>query len=358
VIFSRAWGADAEREAKRDRMRASCDRRRSAGKVTGNRAPYGLRVVKERDVAIDGDAPDWVRLAFAWTLEGVGARTIANRFKAGAPAHTFVARHAELDAEGNPIPTTRPYAWREVTMRKLLRQTRYRELIVPAKTFDAVQTLIAKRPRQSNARIHEYALAGSLRCKICNRRMVGANANQKNFYYACRDCNVRVPEKLVDDAFWKQVTEFTVNERTLRRWLDSRSPQEDRRAVEREIAGLKKSLDPRALEAERDRIFDLIGSGAGAKSMLERQLARLDERIALEQARLDELQVQVDQDAGAVLDFEQARQLLSEFTPLWQDAPFEKRRMLVFALAEALGGISADRSGLHWTKQAHVRGAG
>lgn len=351
AIVGVAMAGESENEMKAARMRSSYARRRREGTVTGNKAPYGLVVVGERDVPIQ-ECRDFIVAAYEAVLAGEGVERIARRFRTSAPPHRYMPAHPKRDEEGQPQPVTRRYVFGPSGIRKLLSQRRYRGVVVPDDLFDQVQQLFVARRRWSDPERprHGYLLTGAL-THTCGRKMTGRTANPKHRYYECKVCGARLRMDAIDNAFRAATTQLAASEQSLRRWIvGTTTSAGERRALDREIKDLERRTDGATVRAERDRLFDLA-VGPHARRHLEEQLERLDERLAADRARLLELHDRTDGDTERKRTFARAKEMLADFWPLYEAASREQRKLMVVALCESLGGVTADEHGLHWTAQ-------
>ncbi len=259
VFVGESMGGDAENEAKSKRMRDSWERRRREGKPTSNKVPYGLQLRGERDVAVPESAA-WVTKAFEWYAQGDGTHVIGKRLADGAPAHTWLT--SRVGDDGQRITKTRAGTrWEALRVAKLLRQQRYRETIVPADVFDAVQRRLKGLPKTGSRRVREYPLSGAMRCKGCARHLHGratgayttgrarADGTRKRYtgrtrirYYACVVCGYMLNAQRLEDRFFADVGKLIGSESLLRRWIASpRLGQRDAAATRAEARRRKRS---------------------------------------------------------------------------------------------------------------------
>ncbi len=105
------------------------------------------------------------------------------------------------------------------------------------------------------------------------------------------------------------------------------------------------------MRKQRDRLFDLGMTASISEIEFKRQMNRLDAEIASKRSRLAEATSALTNDAGAARTMDKARGLIADFSVLYQHASYERKRELVAAIAEALGGLSVSREGLSWDRE-------
>ena len=366
TLVAMSMGSQAENEARSNRAKASWERRRREGKPTSNKVPYGLQLRAERDTPAEGSA-QWVRFAFKAYSDGIGMHTIAKRLRECAPSHRTVT--AKLTNDGNPIVRERFPIWESNRVRKLLEQIRYRGVLVDEALFDRVQELLARRPHVKQKRVFEYPLSGAIKCAFCNRSFHGhaTGANRKkrlangriavypNFkrvrYYSCTVCNYRINANIFEAWFKDHVQSIGGEADLLERWLRGESVDRDAAADRREIASLERQTDPQAVATLKTKAWNLALGGEHAAQDLEHQLARIDNETSEKRARLERLkrqqQTQIESDRSVA----EARRLLSDFWPLYERATYENKRELVQNLVQSLGGATASKRGIQWTRR-------
>lgn len=367
-IVGRGIAAEGENAARSDRIRASWERRRREGKPTSNRSPYGLQLIAERDVPGEGDAPAWVRRAFEAYAQGTGTHTIARTMREGAPPHRV--RTSRMGPDGSPIVKTAHPVWTFSAVQKMLRQRRYRDVVIPAELFDRVQARLDSKPHARRERIHQYALSTAVRCAKCGRAFHGrsitpgkrvtlATGKKVHYkakgpirYYECTaaGCDVRINAEKLEKRFREDVSALSADPKLVDRWLRTETKNAGERALRTEIAALERSTSPEVVEAARQRIWELaLKAGPNASSDLERQLGRIAAKVDAEQTRLEELRTAGERRATAQRTAEQAQKLLGGFWRRYDRSAYDRQRELVGLLTEALGGCTADRDGLYWT---------
>lgn len=369
VFVGESMGGDAENEAKSKRMRDSWERRRREGKPTSNKVPYGLQLLGECDVPVR-DSAEWVAKAFEWYAQGEGTHIIGKRLAEGAPPHTWLT--SRVGDDGARISKTRAATrWEALRIAKLLRQSRYRETIVPADVFDAVQRRLEGLPKNGSRRLREYPLSGAMRCEGCARHLHGrasgasttgplrADGTRKRYtgrrrvrYYACVVCGYMVNAQRLEERFFGDVGKLVASDSLLRRWVAApRLGKSDASAIRAEMRRLEAELSEGGVRKRRDRLFDLGITASITEIEFQRQMNRLDEEVTAKRARLVELRGALAGDDAASRTLEGARVLLSRFDELYEAADYERKREFVATVAEALGGLLVSRAGLRWKKR-------
>lgn len=369
MFVGESLGGDAENEAKSKRMRDSWDRRRREGKPTSNKHPYGLQLVGERDVAVS-DSAAWVLNAFQWYDEGEGTHVIGKRFAQGAPAHVWST--SRVGEDGSPIVKTRTTNWEALRILKLLRQRRYRGTIVSAELFDRVNHRLENTPKRPARRFLEYPLSGAMKCSGCSRHLHGhasggtskktmADGTKKRYlrerirYYACVVCNYRLNAKVIEKAFFDRIGELSGSEELFRSWISApRIGIGDSIALKKEAKALEAELTDSALEQRHNKLFDLAMSSSINDLEFRRQIDRLNLDTASKRSRLSEVTLLLTDGDLTVRTFARAKELLSSFTRLYTQSTYERKRQIVEAVAEALGGVLTTSKGLEWKRQIKI----
>jgi DNA invertase Pin-like site-specific DNA recombinase len=367
ALVGMSLAGEAENYGRSIRMKQSWDKRRSEGKPTSNKVPYGLQLRGGRDVPIP-ESSAWVLNAFQWYGSGeFGMSKIAHRFADGAPPHTWLT--SKLDDDGQRISKTRKATkWESNRIRKLLEQKRYRETIVPTALFDAVQARLAKTPKTGSRRIREYPLGAALVCDGCGRHLHGAATGgtirktladgspreytqARTRYYACYVCRYRLNSNALEQDFFAQVGKLAADDRTLRRWVAApRSSPRELNASAKELRALEESCSPEAEQQKRDRVFDVALTGNIGPAELRRQLERVRSDFSARREHARARRAELLEQQTAVRSVDKARHLLEKFRALYERAPYDQKREIVAAIAEALGGLRTSREGLRWVR--------
>jgi hypothetical protein len=156
----RAVTGALENEARRDKALAIYDRKRRDGKVVGNRAPYGLRIING-EYATDKDAAIAVRQAFSMRAKGTGYHSIAKRMNEVAPPQAF--RNG----------SQRMVRWTQNRVLRLLTNEAYRiSRLVDEITWKRARAQTTFGVRDHLKRKHPWPLSGALQCQ-CGRTLIG-----------------------------------------------------------------------------------------------------------------------------------------------------------------------------------------
>lgn len=336
VIVARSMAGESENEARSLRMKASMDRRRAEGKALSKKAPYGIQLVDGRDTPADGEASGWVRKAFAWYLAGDGFRVIARRFRDHAPPHRFVTAHGKV--------RERSETWDNSRIAKMLRQRRYRGLLVPEQTWDQAQVVRAGKPRWRTDRLRDYPLSGLILCPACDRRLYGrAGGGRLARYYCCRLCLTNYNAARVEAALRERCLRFSVTPDELRAWMNE--PAEDRVELEREARALEATSSPAAVEAAKQRVWNLALAAAIPAEDLASQLRRIEADATAKRERLVSLRAQIARAEHGGRTVDRALALLRDFWTLYENSPMERRKMLMAEVVRAVGPVYAAKDG-------------
>lgn len=368
ALVGQAMGGHAENEAKSSRCKASWQRRQREGKPMSNKSPYGLQLKAERDIEEPVSGP-WVRKMFEWYASGIGAHTIAKRLKAGAPPHRVLT--SKRDADGEPIIRERAPVWEYNKVIKLLRQKRYRGVLIGSELFDRVQELLRRRPRWRQDRLHEYPLSGAVKCLTCGRSFHGhatggsstrrlADGTVRRYhgrhrvrYYGCIVCNYKINAERLEGWFDDTIRELEAEPALLDRWIAT-SRVTKTQELRREKHSLEVRLRNGSFDTLRQRAWQLALNDDSVAADLPRQLKTISEEEAGCRDRLAELSNILDGEKEAARSNEQARVLLRNFRSLYRVASYEQQRELAHAVVQALGGARASKDGLVWTRCVHL----
>jgi len=352
-------GGDAENEARSKRTKDSWERRRREGKPTSNKVPYGLQLKGERDVPIPESA-EWVLRAFEWYAQGDGSYIIGGRMQGNAPPHTWLT--TRIGEDGQRIEKTRAGTrWDALRVMKLLKQGRYRSTIVPPEIFDEVQRRISSKPKNGSRRLREYPLSGAMRCDGCGRRFHGCSKGSSTTaylsdgtkkiyrrpptrYYACHVCNYRVNALKIEGEFFAQIGKLSADPRLIEKWIAApKIGSSDLVRLRRELKQLEVDCNEATLMARRDRLIDIALTASLSDLELKRQMNRIDEDAAIKRQQMAELRSRIEGGEAGSRKVSIAKQLVAEFSSLFESATYERKRDLVEAIASALGGVSISK---------------
>lgn len=368
ALVGQAMGGQAENDAKSQRARASWDRRRREGKPTSNKVPYGLQLQNEFDVPAEGSA-DWVRMAFEWYAAGIGMHRIAQRLKLEAPPH--ITKTSKVGADGKVLTRERKPVWEENRVRKLLGQRRYRGTIVPEALFDSVSQLLEEKPRWRSDRKYEYPLSGAIKCAGCGRSFHGhatggtyyskskshkreRRSRTRTRYYACTVCSYFINAKKLEDWFQRDIGEFAADPALFRAFVDEAAPRQDALSLARERKRIQTQLAESGVKRQRAWEASLSGNEYVVAD-LSRELKRISEEEADLRDRLMRLEatsVETEQKKRTIAS---AKALLKRFWALYDTADYQQKRELAANIVCALGGATASKDGLTWTRLRKLR---
>ncbi len=368
ALVGQAMGGHAENEAKSNRCRASWQRRQREGKPMSNKSPYGLQLKAERDIEEPVSGP-WVRKMFEWYASGIGAHTIAKRMKAGAPPHRVITSKRGVD--GEPIVRERVHVWEYNKVLKLLRQKRYRGVLIDPDLFDRAQELLRARPHWRQDRKYEYPLSGAIKCATCGRSFHGhatgatgsyrlADGSVRKYrdhkrtrYYGCIVCHYMINADRLEGWFDGTIRELEAEPGLLERWITT-SRVTNTQELGREKHSLEARLRNGSFDTLRQRAWQLALNDDSVAADLPRQLKTISDEEAGCRDRLAELANILDNEKEASRSERQARTLLKDFRALYRVATYEQQRELAHTVVQALGGCRASKDGLVWTGRVHL----
>jgi DNA invertase Pin-like site-specific DNA recombinase len=364
ALVGQAMGGHAENEAKSNRCKASWQRRQREGKPMSNKSPYGLQLKAERDIEEPVSGP-WVRKIFEWYASGTGAHSIAKRMKVSAPPHRVVT--SKRDAEGEPIVRERALVWEYNRVLKILKQKRYRGTLIEPELYDRVQELLRGRPHWRQDRRYEYPLSGAVKCLTCGRSFHGhatggtgsyrlADGSVRTYrdrkrirYYGCVVCHYMINAQRLEGWFDDAIRELEAEPELLDRWI-AIGRTTNTQDIGRERISLEARLRNGSFDTLRQRAWQLALNDDSVAGDLPRQLKVINEDEARCRDRLAEISDIVDKEKDGRRSEEQARTLLGNFRPLYQNATYDQRRELAHAIVQALGGARASKDGLVWSR--------
>jgi hypothetical protein len=175
IAFS-AMQSASENLIRRDKLFAVYKRKREAGKVVGNRRPYGLMLEDGYDVPCEPQATT-VREIFRLRLEGLGHGAIGKAIAATAAPQVF--KHSEQEVR-----------WTTQRVSRILHNRSYVPSVIDEVTFFRAAKINERLGIQSTRpqRKWPFKLATALTC-WCGRKMVGiatGPARKRVLYYICK----------------------------------------------------------------------------------------------------------------------------------------------------------------------------
>jgi DNA invertase Pin-like site-specific DNA recombinase len=331
-----------ENDVRRDKMRAVYKRRKDAGVVVSNRAPFGLTITAERAFAALPSHRKTVRKAFAMRAAGERVVDIVRWLNAHSPPHRF--------KNGNVYRVR----WTDRRLAVMLAHRGYVGTMVDEPTWlgaqrDRLERYVGKSPRRE--RKHgQFVLAGVLRCACGHGISAVASINgaktNYNRYYVCKaawshggwwryhragDLEARF------EAFLGRLADDTL----------ARPPRIGSAAMlermTRHVTTLRASLD--VVDRARARVWALDDAGHLDSRDLAERLAALNARKAEVEAQL----VHALEERSLV---EVARLREVELTNLHRDglaryraADFAGRAALGRTIAASFGGLRITKAG-------------
>ena len=369
ALVGMSLAGEAENYARSVRLRQSWEKRRSEGKPTSNKHPYGLQLVGGRDVMIP-DSGAWVLRAFEMYASGeYGMYKIAEQFRHGAPSHSWLT--SKIDEKGDRIVKTRGATkWESNRVKKMLVLQRYRGSIVPPELFDKVQERLSKTPKTGSRRVREYVLSGAMSCDGCGRHVHGAATGggfrvktladgtvrryerKRVRYYECFICEYRVNAERLEQDFFDMTKSLHADDALLAKWVSMPRTGASTTAVTRkELIRLEHETTDEFVASRRDRVIDLALKAELDETEVRRQLQRIKDDVELKRGRAAAIRAQAGAEAQSKRTIVKARDLLASIKRLYSKATYEERRELLSGIAEALGGVRVSATGLRWVCQ-------
>lgn len=208
--------------------------------------------------------------------------------------------------------------------------------IISSEVFEDIQAILDGRKRnQKRAASKEWPLRGLVKCSDCGHHFTGSSPRGRNGYYPryscthCRSAKTGAPVSMDREAMHEEFKlllgklEFSSDEvssfrkHAMERWNEeTKSARAHRRTLEGTIAALKD---------KRQKVFDLLVSGALTAAEKEEQLVSIE-------AKLGAAELDFAGAAGEEMDkevaLEYAVNFLGNISKLWEDAePIERARL-------------------------------
>lgn len=170
------------------------------GKFIGGTVPFGYKLDKERHVLVaDEVQADQLRFIFECLLREENLANVKNILEA---KEIFLPEKKYQNGVIRPVrPISRTHLYSMVHNPVYIGKVLYKgkiyegehEGLIPEKTFNAVQKLLAEKytARGFVRKRIEGVLNGLLYCKACGSKMVptyGKKKGRKHFYYVCHKC--------------------------------------------------------------------------------------------------------------------------------------------------------------------------
>lgn len=347
----RALTGGLENEARKDKSRATYDKRRQAGKDFIGSAPgYGFNLVGPKDdkhLEIFEPEAAVVRRAFEMRAQAKGFRTIARELHGWAPNRR--------KSDG----TERTTKWHMSSVMFMIHNRNYRGRIVSEELWDRANAVQNPATWNEGKTKHAQPLSGAIKC-TCGyaMRMQPSNSNwdshntAKRYYYRSYFCDH--PEQHPGEAprrFRAEELEAQVPAILRRLHADEHDERQAWQQLSGERERLQHSLSEAnrylgTLERRRDNALDLHSDGTMNGEELRRRLesirAEEDETrgaIARDEAALDTLSNAQDNE-------QRLQDLVQRLADLWPRVPHQQQRQVANVLARAVGGIivTADKT--------------
>jgi DNA invertase Pin-like site-specific DNA recombinase len=336
------FGAQHENEIRAANARRVYKRKRDAGKVIGNRRPYGLKLKDGRDVK-DGKRGDVVREAFKLRAAGYGYFRIAKRLAAIAPP--------AINKKG----TEKVIQWNTSRTALLLSNHAYVGVLVDEATFAKAQRvgkLLSTAERDGDVRRRwPWPLSGAIRCS-CGLAMTGICSGKAPYrirYYGCRSHQnhsgkirlVRADE--LEKEFVAMLGQLRASPQLVKRYRQQAASPVSGSLLERSVRDLKSKAAE--VERKRDKIFDLYLSGDVRREDVQGKLDALAaerDDLGARIASVNEQIVVAKAEAGRSRD---ADALLGRAARTFEKATEAEQRLIARAVAVELGGLRVEGNG-------------
>jgi len=259
-----------ENEARRDKALDTYKRRRLSGRSVSNKRPYGIAVADGFDIPAEPEAGA-VRLAFELAANGFGYSAIGTRLRAIAPPKRY--------ANGRTHETE----WTNDRVRKLLRQSAYRGVVIDVQRWDRVKRLLDNAP-DVRERVNPWPLSGALHCS-CGRMLIGSTrGSPPRRVYRCTAIGLHKGHRtfsasLLEVQFHALLNSLTITPKTVSTYVKQSSQllELDRETLQARRFKAQKSINDANLE--RDRVWKLNADGLLYDSHLASRLSDIDKTI-------------------------------------------------------------------------------
>ncbi|OGR02764.1 MAG: hypothetical protein A2284_14755 [Deltaproteobacteria bacterium RIFOXYA12_FULL_61_11] len=342
--------AEFEREMISERTRDKIAASRRKGMWTGGTVPLGYDLV-EKKLKINPVEAELVREIFRRYLDCHSALRVAKdlnaehrttkqrQSKEGVPRGGGTwNKNAVLNILKNPVLTGLMPCGQE-------RYEAEHEAIVEREVFEAVQQrLEAMATFQKKSRNSNYLLTGILFCGHCDKAMTPASTKRGTYrYYRCLSRDKRGKEACPTAPVSAGPLEDLVLAK-LREAIFSHHLAEDVTAKARE----KLDQERQALEREQSKLPGKIAqlaeqgkqlvdkSGKVPEPLLQAKFKELEQKLAIHQARLEEVQYRLKKLADAALEVDWVAKCLKNFDPIWNALTPLNQQRLVRAVVERL----------------------
>ncbi len=371
----KAWVAQMELDALKERMTMGVKARLRAGKANTGQDRYGYRRDGEEIIVVEEEA-EWVRRIFGWYVDRVPLLEIRRRLIAAGAPQKGSSRPRKVEWALTSIQGVLKAAYEYAYGVKV--QTRAGEVftipVEPLITEELYRSYVTVREanRSYPARNvkHDYLIGGLLYCQCGRRwgsrmtsyRAKGVKRATPTGAYFCperhverrhADCPKTIGSKKADVFVWDKVLEVLSDPDVLiqgaRRYMTDLQERAREATAERER--IARRLDE--LAAERQWVITQARKGTITTADMEMQLGALDMEEAFTRGEL--VEVNVAYEAAAIVDWEPiARAYLEDLrvgvesletepqTEADREALFHLRRRAVLNLIERVD-IGAER---------------
>jgi DNA invertase Pin-like site-specific DNA recombinase len=340
----RAITGALENEARKDKATAVYDRKRRAGKVVGNRPPYGLQIVDGQYVIEKNLAPA-IRQAFTMRAKGVGYHSIAKRMNEIAPPQLF--------RNGNE----RTVRWSQNRVLRLLTNEAYRKAgLVDDITWKRAraQTRLGVRERRQAKR--PWPLSGVLQCP-CGRTLIGHASSHggRLRYMKCTATWAHGGSYILhrSDRLEADFEALLISLRATPSLIEKHArgaataSERDRKALEKERARLTAAIAD--LDKTREAVWDLFERGKVREGDVQPRLDRLRETREDLSASLRDVTARLDVFEASSARIADIAVVVRDAARLWRRArtagDVAGQQALARTVSRRLGGLTVRLNG-------------
>ena len=259
-----------ENEARSDKALAVFARKRAAGLVAGNRAPYGLDIISGRHTFLKSHSKA-IRTAFKMRANDIGYHTIARYMTENAPSQKF--------KKGNE----KTIHWTSNRVLRLLENEAYlKSGLIDEMTWRRVQNVTKTRSRSQAASKYPWPMSGSIVCE-CGKALHGhANPQRRTRYYKCTAIwnhdgrTILHPAGAVEGAFEKLLSRLVATPSLIQKHVRNAVAEStfERKRLEKDAVSLRARLA--GVDKKIDAVFDLHSLGKVHSDDVAPRLQRLN----------------------------------------------------------------------------------
>jgi DNA invertase Pin-like site-specific DNA recombinase len=244
-----------ENEARSDKARAVFAKKRAAGLVAGNRAPYGLEI-RDGKFTVLKPYSKVIREAFALRQKGVGYYLIGKHLTKSALPQTF-KNGSEKIVHWTP----------NRVLRLLANQAYLKAGMIDESTWKRVNAVNLSSAREVRPSKHPWPMSGSIFCE-CGKSLVGHASLQRRLrYYKCTATwnhdghTITHPAGPIEDSFTGLLDRLTATPTLIQKHVGSAAAtsMNEKKSLEKEAARLRSEIS--TLDGKRDAVFDLHSRG-------------------------------------------------------------------------------------------------